>query len=335
MNNIDVVLTWVDQNDPAWQAEKRKYEPRQEQAAADWSVTGDERYRDWDGARYVLRSIDEFMPWVHRVHFVTWGHLPEWLDTSAPKLNVVRHEDMMDAKYLPTFNSSAIMLNLCHIDGLAEQYVNFNDDTFAIKPTVPEDFFLNGKPRDMACISPQPILRDVIRNVELNNLEIINDHFSIDDIRRNKKKWLDFRNYGPYALRTMLFMRYSTIIGIFEPHIPNSHLRSVALELWEKEFEAHDVTCKNRFRSKLDISEWVQRQWQLVSGNFEPRSHKFGQLVSASNLDAVRDILWKSKCKLVCINDDNSVTAENFPRIKQQVNAELVRLLPRKSSFEL
>ena len=54
----------------------------------------------------------------------------------------------------------------------------------------------------MACISPQPINRDMIMNIELNNMEIINDYFSINDIKRNKKKWLNFKMYGSYAIRT-------------------------------------------------------------------------------------------------------------------------------------
>lgn len=329
MNDIDVVITWVDQSDPAWQAEKAKYDPKRDE-----TVSGDVRFRDWDQLRYVLRGIDVFMPWVRRVFFVTWGHLPSWLNTNERRLTVVRHEDYIPAEYLPTFNSNTLDLNFFRIDGLSEQYIYFNDDTFAIKPTVPEDFFLHGKPRDMACISPQPIAREAIMNIELNNMEIINDHFSIEDIRRNKRKWLDFRRYGAYALRTALFMRFGTIVGIFEPHIPISHLKSVCQELWEIEFEAHDETCRNKFRSKLDINDWLSRSWQLLSGNFEPRSQHFGKLVPASDVDAVREILRKSRYKVVCINDDMSVAPDDFLRIKQQINAELDALLPTKSSFE-
>ena len=40
----------------------------------------------------------------------------------------------------------------------------------------------------MACISPQPINRDMIMNIELNNMEIINDYFLLmisNEIRKN------------------------------------------------------------------------------------------------------------------------------------------------------
>lgn len=329
MNNIDIVITWVDQNDPNWLEEKNKYDPRK-----DSSASGDARYRDWDGLRYVMRGIDKFMPWVHKVYFVTWGHLPKWLNTNDDKITVVNHKDYIPEEYLPTFNSNVLDLNMFRIEGLSEQYINFNDDTFVIKPTTSEDFFIDGKPRDMACISPQPIARDSIMNVELNNLEIINDHFSIDDIKKNKNKWLNFRQYGKFALRTFIFMQFSTIIGIYEPHIPISHLKSVVKKLWDLEYEAYHTTCLNRFRTKLDINDWLSRQWQLMSGTFEPRSQYFGVLVRASDIEGVKTILNHSKYKMVCINDDDTVTAEEYPRMKQEINRELEKLLPDKCRFE-
>ena len=188
MNNIDIVLPWVDQADQAWRTEKDKYDPHK-----DKSASGEARFRDMDNLQYVFRGIEKFMPWVHKIYFVTWGHLPKWLNTDATKLEIVNHKDYIPQEYLPTFNSNVLDLNMFRIKGLEEQYLTVNDDTFVIESTSPEDFFINGFPCDMACISPQPIARDVIMNVEINNLEIINDHFSINDIILNKKKWINFK----------------------------------------------------------------------------------------------------------------------------------------------
>ena len=217
-NNVDIVITWVDGSDPNWLAEKKMYTKK----------SNNVRYRDWDNLVYIFRGIEQFMPWVHKIYFVTWGHLPKWLNIDNEKLVIVNHQDYIPEKYLPTFNSNVLDLNMFRIPGLSEQYINFNDDTFVIKPTKLEDFFYNGKPKDMACISPQPINRDMIMNIELNNMEIINDYFSINDIKRNKKKWLNFKMYGSYAIRTLIFMRFKTILGFFVPHIPISHLKSVS-----------------------------------------------------------------------------------------------------------
>ncbi len=328
MSDIDVVIAWVDGNDREWQNEKEKYAPPFEREAS-----SNIRYREWDNLHYIFRGIEIFMPWVRTVHFVTWGHVPKWLNTACPKLHVVKHQDFIPKEYLPTFNANAIELNFHRIPNLAEQFIYFNDDMFVVRKTEAEDFFKDGLPRDMACISPQPIYRNSIMNIELNNLKIINDYFTRDDIKKNKRKWMKPGLYGQYALRTLLFLQFKSIIGIFQPHVPYTLLKSTYATLWDKEFKILDDTCKRKYRDMADNNVWLMRSWQLVSGSFIPRSRKFGQLISASDLEGVKHFLHhEKKCHLVCINDDDTV--ENYEETKNKVNNELERILPNKSSFE-
>ena len=72
MMDIDVVILWVNGSDPAWMEEKSKYMPP---AAADSNSAN--RYRDWGILPYWFRAIEKFTPWVRKIHFVTWGHVPE------------------------------------------------------------------------------------------------------------------------------------------------------------------------------------------------------------------------------------------------------------------
>lgn len=328
MKDIDVVITWVEGRDPEWQAEKSKYD-----GSADAKNQSEVRYRDWDNLKYVFRGIDKFMPWVRRVHLVTWGHVPKWLKLDCPKLNVVKHTDFIPEKYLPTFNSNTIELNFNRIKDLAEQFIYFNDDMYVIKPTKATDFFVNGKPCDMAAISPQPIYRDMIMNIELNNLKILNDYFTMDDIRKNKSKWLKPFLYGQYALRTAIFMQFKTIIGIFQPHIPYTFLKSSFDNLWEKESKLLDSVCENKFRTTEDINLWLARSWQLLSGNFVPRTRNFGLLIPSGDEKTVDIVLsGKTKHKMICLNDDDSV--KDFEVTKKHVIERLERLYPEKSAFE-
>ena len=85
---IDFVILWVDGNDPAWREEKEKYSPKTPLADRE------ERYRDWGFLPYLFRSIEKFAPWFRTIHFVTWGHLPKWLNVNHEKLHIVRHEDV-------------------------------------------------------------------------------------------------------------------------------------------------------------------------------------------------------------------------------------------------
>ena len=97
--DIDFVITWVDGNDLEWKREKAA---RLGHTDMDISVNADnrkERYRDWDNLRYWFRGMEKYAPWVRKVHFVTWGHIPQWLNTKHPKLNIVCHEDFIPQKF--------------------------------------------------------------------------------------------------------------------------------------------------------------------------------------------------------------------------------------------
>ena len=330
MDKIDIVMTWVDGSDPEWVASKAEWEKKIK--GIDNSSNGVTRYRDWDNLQYIFRGIERFMPWVNKVHFVTCGHLPSWLNTECPKLHVVKHTDFIPGKYLPTFNSNAIEMNQHRIEGLSDQFISFNDDMFVIQDCAPEDFFLNGLPRDMAVLSPSPVFRDIICCTEINNLGIINDYFTVADVKKNKKKWYSLK-YGKFIFRTMIFSRFSSITGIFEPHTPIAYRKETFAELWDKEFETLDRTSSNKFRTRDDISEWLVRQWQLMSGKFEPRRHDFGIYMRGSDVTGVSNLLNNpGKTHLVCIND--STTVEDFGQCKAGINKALNGLLPDKSMFE-
>ena len=93
-NKIDFVIPWVDGGDPEWLKQKNEYSGKKtsEEDARDI------RFRDWDTLKYWFRGVEKFAPWVNKIHFITWGHLPEWMNTENPKLHIVNHKD-----YIPSF----------------------------------------------------------------------------------------------------------------------------------------------------------------------------------------------------------------------------------------
>lgn len=132
---IDFVILWVDGNDKAWQDEKNKYLDIK-------GDTGENRFRDCNNLQYLFRGIEKYASFVNKVFFITWGHIQAWLDTTNPKLEIVKHEEFIPKEYLPTFNSNVIELNLHRIKNLSEKFVLLNDDLFFLKETKKEDFFI-------------------------------------------------------------------------------------------------------------------------------------------------------------------------------------------------
>ncbi|MDE2384312.1 MAG: stealth conserved region 3 domain-containing protein [Alphaproteobacteria bacterium] len=135
---IDVVYTWVDGNG----ATGRRAGP------LSWFFRGDAqpaRFRDNGELRYSLRSLELFAPWVRKVHLVTNGQVPAWLNVDHPKLRLVCHRKIFaSARHLPSFNSHAIEAQLHRIPGLAEHFLYFNDDLFLGREVAVSDFLTLG-----------------------------------------------------------------------------------------------------------------------------------------------------------------------------------------------
>ncbi|MDO4758643.1 MAG: stealth family protein [Rikenellaceae bacterium] len=325
MQEIDFVILWVDGNDPAWRID---FEAARRDEGMDCSPI---RYRDWGTLRYWFRAVERFAPWVRKIHFITWGHLPEWLDTTHPKLHIVRHEEYIPKKWLPTFNSNVIELNLHRIADLAEHFVLFNDDTFLTRPCRKEDFFREGLPCDMARLSivrPSSVAQTV-----LNNLELINSTHSRKALNNHLMKWLA-PCYGlDNILKTISLLPWSFFPGFHDPHQPQPYRKGDFVRAWELWGEALERACGNHFRAASDLSHWLIRYDVLCRGEFVPRGND-GALLNLDDrsLDEVCKAMAEGRYRQVCLND--SVEVADFGRSVARISEAFEQLLPEKSNYE-
>lgn len=330
-SKIDIVLTWVDGSDPEWINVRNETCPDQPIA--------DSQYRDWGLLKYWFRGIEKFAPWVNKVYFVTWGHVPDFLNINHPKLQVVYHSDYIPQEYLPTFSSHVIELNLHRISGLSEKFIYFNDDTYIINKTVPEDFFVDGLPRDVAIQNPiVPANYNTISGVMMNDISIINQNFSIrDSIKNNKSKWFSLK-YGKLNLLNLMFLPWKKSVGLYQQHLPASMLKSTYREVWEKESDILNQTSLNRVRNiKEDVNQWLFKEWQIMKGSFYPRSISFGKytmLQKSSDVLKIKKAFHQSNVKALCIND-HIEDDENINKIVSELDSLFKTKLPDKSEFEL
>ena len=326
--DIDFVVTWVDSSDPLWREKKAKYTGIQESEG-----NTEARYRDWDILKYWFRGVEKFAPWVRNVYFVTDNQRPKWLNTDHPKLKLVDHTDFIPKEYLPLFNSSAIEWNIHRIEGLSEHFVYFNDDMILINHTTKEDFFKDGIP----CDSENwriAFPRCDFDQMRFNNIELINRYFSPKEVlKKDFKKWVKYKSPKELFLLALLGTQ-SDFSGISASHICIPYLKSTYETLWEKEGELIHKTCCNKLRTRLDLTGWTVRYWQLCSGNFYPKK-PIGKLYHtctlAENNDAI-EYITKQKGKVICIND--SEHEDDFLNHQKMVSDALNQILPEKSSFE-
>lgn len=330
---VDIVIMWVDGNDPKWQKEKMKYQANKN---ADASIY---RYRDWGLLKYLFRGIEENASWVNKVYFVTWGHLPEWLNTKYEKIKIINHKDYIPKKYLPTFSANTIEDNLHRIDGLSEKFVLFNDDIYIIGKTKVTDFFKD-KPLDTVGLNVHcPTMGTTGQFFAFNDVSIINKYFNMkESIRENKRKWYSLKN-GRALIRTLILRNCPRFPGFYQHHLPTSMLKSTYKTLWEKEYDILDATCSHRFRETTDVNQWLFKEWQIASGNFDVRSNSFGKsfYVDRDGLTTIKNeminYIKNSKGKCICIND-GEMTDKEFENLVKDLTTVFEEKFPNKSKYE-
>lgn len=142
---IDVVITWVDGNDPVLNAKRAQYSDKKTESRAD--VGSSTRYADLGEIHYCVRSINKFASFVNKIYIITDGQDPH-VESRIP-VEIVDHKQIFKGyeEYLPVFNSISIETLSWRIPELSEHFLQMNDDFVIIKPVAPEDFFTeDGKP---------------------------------------------------------------------------------------------------------------------------------------------------------------------------------------------
>ena len=278
---IDVVYTWVDGDDPEWDAARAAREGPDTRR----EVAGRARFRSRDELRHSLRSVHLFAPWVRHIHVVTAGQRPSWL-ADHPGVTVVDHRDILPADALPTFNSQAIETSLHKIPGLAEHFVYVNDDVFLGRPVRPERFFSPGgaaaafvgdAPIGLPGSSDKPFLQ-----AALNNRALLEGAFGV---------------------------QATQVMG----HSPHPHRVSVLNEIEARFPDAISRTAHAPFRSVTDVSllSNLAQHYGLITGSAFPAVAKQA-FVDLSNARVERQLkqLRARDHDFFCVGDHHEFAHE-------------------------
>lgn len=137
---VDVVFTWVDNQDAEWQQRRSQYSHA---VTKNTLHSNDEaRFTNHNELYYSLHSVRTFLPWINHIYIITDRQQPSWFDpTTYPNVSIIDHSQIIAEEYLPTFNSHVIEAHLHNIPSLSEHFIYFNDDVFVARPLPQEHFF--------------------------------------------------------------------------------------------------------------------------------------------------------------------------------------------------
>ena len=312
---IDVVYTWVDGGDPAWQARKAAALTGNawlSQASA--LSINNSRYTSRDELRYSLRSLHCFAPWVRRIFLVTDDQVPAWLDTTNPRLTLVGHREIFgDTGTLPTFNSQAIESRLHRIPGLSEHFLYLNDDVFLGRPVTPELFF-----------TPGGLTRFFPSSAQVDSAPRRPTDPPADSAGKNNRELIR-ETFGRVLTRKM-------------KHTPHPSRRSVIEEIEERFAEYVDATASHQFRHPDDIAllSSLQQYYAYLTGRAAPGAieYQYADLAAPATPFKLAELLRLRNLDAFCLNDTDS--DESVAREQEALLAEfLPAYLPFVSPFEL
>jgi hypothetical protein len=320
LSDVDIVYTWVSGTDQKFQDRLQKYLPKAT-TSPDQAGTGSKRFRDNEELRYSLRSLEIFAPWFRKVHIVTNGQIPQWLNISNDRVSIVTHEMIFPNKSdLPTFNSTAIESNLHRIPNLSNKFLYFNDDLFLGRTTSINDFIL---PKGQI--------------IYLQQIEL---HSKINEGPVHDRAYAYTQN-----LVEKLWSKQQP--RLLPAHTPQLYDRDIITQLEQMIPDEFLKTSSHKFRASNDLSLKVLYSYYLLEHPEQRTLNEAKILKDFSNEYCFVSLggrplrmlylLWKIKIlrpKFFCINDDLGDVPSDH-KILLYLRNFLHSYFPRPSSFEI
>jgi hypothetical protein len=306
---IDAVYTWVDDSFPGYAEQLARY-------ATDRHDRNPNRTRDnLDMLRYSLRSLEAYAPWIRRVYLVSCRpQVPAWLDPSA--VTVVHHDQVIDERYLPTFNSFTIASHLYRIPGLSERFLYVEDDYLFGRPVAPDDWVRGDRFRLWTKREGSPGGDQRERDVGPWNRAVAHANYLLD------------RAYRPEPRR---MVRHA-------PLLIDRALYGAMVERWADDFQH---TWASRFRALGNVAPehlYPYYLWYEGRSSRVPlvRSYVDGYYQGIDNVVPQQIVQFAYlrwlRPKLYCLNDN--FDARPSPFVVRLTRRYLAEAYPRPSRFE-
>lgn len=148
---IDIVIAWVDGNDPVLEQKRNHY--LIDKTLASEAVTST-RFASNSEIYYNIASILKYVPFCRHIYIVCDDQQPALIDEfakqdicSTDKIRIIDHKVLFAGyeQFLPTFNTRSIETLLWNIPGLSDYFIYMNDDFFFNHSVTLDDFIEQDK----------------------------------------------------------------------------------------------------------------------------------------------------------------------------------------------
>lgn len=319
MQNLDIVIAWVDGNDVELKRKRHKYLTGQDASDA----VSDTRFASNDEIYYNIASILKYVPFSGHIYVVTDHQQPEFLNEfvtqglcTADKIRVVDHGEIFSGyeQYLPTFNTRSIESMLWNIQGLSDYFIYLNDDFFFNAPAKIEDFLQSNK-----IVSYGHWQSNLILKAKLKYRQFLQSSFS-----------------KPIQPKHMIAQMLSAdILGMrqfFEiHHYPHIVDRKMLRDYLLSHPELLENQIKFKFRSVEQINPItlmnhlkIQHQQAILKADIE-----LAYLKNEQSVESFVDTLHNDAVKYGCIQSLDQIAADQAELVRQAMIKKLADYLPQ------
>lgn len=301
---VDIVYLWVDGSDKKFIEKKSRYKNINEHNLDDHKI----RYRNNDELKYSLRSVASFFKYYRKIFIVSDRQKPTWLKKEN-NIIFINHDEIIEPKFLPIYNSNAIECYIHKIKNLSEQFIYFNDDFMLGKPCSIGDFFY-----------PNGIVKCFMAKEGFYNYHDPNEESCANAAHYNSK--LIEKIYGD-----TLYTRNA--------HVPQGYIKSVLQYMQDCFKNEYHRTLRNRFRKNNDVipTAYLFNYFAIKMNKGVPVELVNDAIItSKSNKKIISDLakINDEQIKFYCIND-----GECTEEIDEAVRNFYITKYPIKSDWEI
>ncbi len=288
---VDIVYLWVNGNDENFQKERTFW--KNKLGIPETNDNSYARYIENEELRYSMRSVAMNAPWINKIYIVTNGQIPDWLDTTNPKIKIVTHKEIMPDEILPTYNSLVIESYVADIPELSEHFLLANDDCYISRPVVPSFFFdKQGKP--IVRLVRQKLSDKCVQD----SLYFRTIRYALDAFKE-KYPSFEMENCIPHhSIDAYSKTSYKECIKEFQVEFDKLRVQKFRGETIQRIIQAFYL---------IGVK---QSKYELVKRDYSNYKSAASVSMRVNTLDWMIERLCKKRPALLCINDITDVTPE-------------------------